>query len=335
MSERFRNWMILGVILVLASILATLISTQPANVDRAQQVGAQIKCPVCQGESIADSPSQMARDMMALVEDRIGQGRSDSEIINELLRAYSGALLLNPPASGNTLALWLAPAMAAIVGVAVIAWWRRHPGPKAGIATVVSPIGRSRLLTGGLILAGALAIIVVVAGGSLQTRGDTATGIADLGEDDLANVSNETLEAVIAANADHPQVSGMRLALAERYYEDMDYRLAFPHYLAVAENAQATPAEATTALVRLGWMAFDGNREAETALRLLDEALQIDPSSQVALYLKGTVLWCGPGDNAAAAVIFSQILTDPDLPDASRSRVESDLNAAQSGEPCP
>ena len=335
MSERIRNALILGVILILAGILATSVSTQPANVNRAQQVGAQIKCPVCQGESIADSPSQMARDMMALVEDRIDQGRTDQEIINELLSAYSGALLLNPPASGDTLVLWLAPAAAVIGGIAIIAWWRRHPGPKADTATVVSPIRRRRLLTGGLILAGALATIVVVAGGSLQTKGDAVAGVADLGEDDLANVSNETMEAVIAANANHPQVSGMRLALAERYYEDRHYRLAFPHYLAVAENGQATPAEVTTALVRLGWMAYDGNGEVEAALELFDKALEIDSTSQVALYLKGTVLWCGPEENAAAAGLFAQILADLDLPEESRSQVESDLNAAQSGEPCP
>ena len=335
MPERFRNRLILGVILLLAGVLATVVSTQPVNVDRAQRIGAQIKCPVCQGESIADSPSRMARDMVALVEDRIDEGRSDSEIIVELLSAYSGALLLNPPASGNTLALWLAPAVAVIAGIAVIAWWRKHPGPKADTATVANPIGRSRLLTGGLILAAALATIVVVAGASLQTRGGAVAGIADLGEDDLTNVSNETMEAVIAANANHPQVNGMRLALAERYYEDRDYRSAFPHYLAVAENGQAAPAEATTALVRLGWMAYDGNREVETALELFDKALDIDPSSQAALYLKGTVLWCTSGGDAAAADLFSQILADPALPEESRAQVESDLSAAQSGEPCP
>ena len=334
MSERLRNGLILGVIVILAGVLASTVSTQPATIDRAQQIGAQIKCPVCQGESIADSPSQMARDMMALVEDRLDQGRIDSEIIDELLSSYSGALLLNPPASGNTLALWLAPALAVITGIAIIAWWRRHPGLKADSATIVRPISRRRLLVGGLILAGALAGIVAVAGGSLQTKGDTGAGAADLDESDLANVSNETMEAVITANADHPQINGMRLALAERYYEAQDYRSAFPHYFKVAESEQATPAEATTALVRLAWMAYDRNDEAETALQLLDEALQIDPSSQVALYLKGTVLWCGPGDNTAAAGLFIRILADPDLPEESRSQVESDLNAVQSGESC-
>ncbi len=335
MSERLRNALILAAIVILAGILVVSVSTQPASVDRAQQIGAQIKCPVCQGESIADSPAQMARDMMALVEDRIDRGRSDEEIIGELLGSYSGALLLNPPVSGNTLALWLAPAVAVIVGLGVIAWWRKHPTPRPDPSTTSRPVSRSRLLIGGLVLAGAFAAIVAVAGGFLQTRGDTVAGVANLDEDDLTDVSNETMEAVIAANADNPQITGMRLALAERYYEARDYRSAFPHYFAVVESELVTPAEATTALVRLGWMAYDGNGETETALELFDEALDIDPSSQVALYLKGTVLWCGQGGNAAAVGLFEQILANPELLEESRSQVESDLNAAQSGDSCP
>jgi cytochrome c-type biogenesis protein CcmH len=334
MSERIRSYLILGAIVALVVILFTSVSTQPANIDRAQQIGAQIKCPVCQGESIADSPAQMARDMMALVEDRIDGGRSNEEIIDELLGSYSGALLLNPPASGNTLILWLAPAIAGIAGLAVIVWWKRHPGPGSTEPVAGRTSNRSRLLIGGLLVAGALAGIVVLVGGSVQSRGETATGVADLAEDELADVSNETMEAVIAANADDPQVNGMRLALADRYYEAQDYRSAFPHYFAVAESGQATPAEAVTALVRLGWMAYDGNRETETALELLDEALAIEPSSQVALYLKGTVLWCGQDDGIAAAALFRQVLDDPSLPEESRSQVTSDLETAESGAAC-
>ena len=175
---------------------------------------------------------------------------------------------------------------------------------------------------------------MVVAAGSLQERSGAATGIADLGEQDLSEVSNETMEAVIAANADNPQVNGMRLALADRYYQALDYRSAFPHYLAVAESPDASADEAITALVRLGWMAYDGNGEVDTALTLIDSALDIDPASQAALYMKGTILWCGAGDNDAAAAIFTELLDDPDLDDSSRPQIESDLDQASTGEGC-
>ncbi|HVR77643.1 MAG TPA: cytochrome c-type biogenesis protein CcmH [Acidimicrobiia bacterium] len=335
MSDRARSLTTATLIVVMAVALLFLISTQPATVNRVEEIGARIKCPVCQGESIANSPSPMAEDMMDLVSERVAAGFSDQQIIDELLSSYSGALLLDPPPSGNTLVLWVAPVAALVVGLAVIAWWKRHPGPAEQVS--VSPSGqrsRTRLLTGGLILVAAFAAIVVLASNSLQDRAASASGAADLGDQDLADVSNETMEAVIAANLDNPEVNGMRLALAERYFELGDYRSAFPHYLVVAEDVEADPAQAITALVRLGWMAYDGNGEVETATRLVDEALAIDPESSVALYALALIRWCGSGEAEAAAQIFEGLLGDPELATETRTRVESDLRLAQDGEDC-
>jgi len=121
----------------------------------------------------------------------------------------------------------------------------------------------------------------------------------------------------------------------ERYFEEGDYRSAFPHYLAVAESGNATNIEAASSLTRLGWMAFEGNGEVETATRLLDQALAIEPGAPVALYLKGRVQWCGSGDNQSAVDLFEQVLDTPDLPADSRSEVEADLEMARAGEACP
>jgi cytochrome c-type biogenesis protein CcmH len=333
MSDRLRNGLIITAMIVMAAALALMISTEPASFDRTQAIGAQIKCPVCQGESIADSPAPMARDMMALVAERVDQGATDDQIIDELLASYSGALLLDPPASGQTLVLWLAPLAALAIGVLVIVWWNRHPGSEKVTETPTPARSRGRLVVGGLILVAVFAGIIAVASNSLQGGDPTSAGVAALEDEDFNNVSNETMEAVVAANADHPQINGMRLALAERYYEANDYRSAFPHYLAVAESS-ASDSELLTSLVRLGWMAYDGNGEKVTAIQLLDEALEIDPDSQTALYLKGQVLWCGNSDFATAEVLFGRILKDPDLPGDSRSQVETDLAAVQAGSKC-
>jgi Tfp pilus assembly protein PilF len=126
----------------------------------------------------------------------------------------------------------------------------------------------------------------------------------------------------------------MRLALAERYFDAGDYRAAFPHYLEVAEDPDATEAEAITALVRLGWMAFDGNREVETATRLIDEALAIDPGSELALYVRARVLWCGKGDSRQATETFQDLLARPDLAAETRAQIESDLESARRGADC-
>jgi tetratricopeptide (TPR) repeat protein len=183
-------------------------------------------------------------------------------------------------------------------------------------------------------LAGAFAVAVIVAGFFLQDREGPAAGVANLEGQDLSDVSNETMEAVVAASLDSPQINGMRLALAERYYEIGDYSSAFPHYLAVAEAAGASNAEVVTALVRLGWMAWDGNGEVETAIGLFDQALIIDSDSTTAMFLKGQVLWCGAGESNAAADLFSDVLADPELSEDSKALVGSSFQAVTSGEPC-
>ena len=335
MSDRTRNIASVAFITVMAVALILITSTRPATVDRVEQIGTRIKCPVCQGESIANSPSQMAEDMMDLVSERVSAGVPDEEIVDELLGSYTGAVLLDPPASGNTLVLWLAPLAVLVLGMAVILWWRRHPG--SGDADEPPSPGRSRtrLVIGGVVLVLAFAGIVVVAAKSLQDRPAAAAGAADIDEQDLSEVSNETMEAVIAANADDAQVNGMRLALAERYFDEGDYRSAFPHYLVVAEDPNATNAEAITALVRLGWMAYAGNGEVETATRLIDEALAIDPQSSVARYVRARVLWCGTGDTEQAIETFDDLLADPGLAADTQAQIETDLEVARGGGECP
>lgn len=330
MSERTRNLLLLALIAVMAVALITLVATNPSDVDRVDSIGETIKCPVCQGESIIHSPSQMARDMMDLVEERVAQGRSDQEIIDELLNSYSGAVLLDPPASGATLVLWIAPVLAVALGAGVILWWRHHPAREAA-ETAQPENSQPRRLLPLLALGVAFAAIVVVAGIFIQDRDGPASGVADLSDQDLSDVSNQTLEAVVAAN---PEVYGMRLALAERYFAENDFRAAFPHYLTIAEAPEAPTSEAVTALVRLGWMAWLSNAEVADAVGLFDQALEVDPSSWFARYYKGRVLWCGSGENEEAAALFQEVLGHPELPDETRSQVEVDLDAALSGESC-
>jgi cytochrome c-type biogenesis protein CcmH len=333
MSERLRNVVTIGLLVVMATVLVVLVATSPTDTDRVQAIGERIKCPVCQGESIANSPSPMARDMMGLVAERVADGGSDEAIVDELLASYSGAVLLDPPARGWTLLLWIAPLVALGAGAGVILWWRRHPVEPAPVTASDEVTGRRRLVPL-LVLVGAFAGIVVVAGFFLQERAGPATGAADLAGEELDDVSNETMEAVIAANLDDPEVDGMRLALAERYYEAGDYRSAFPHYLEVAESDDATESQAVAALIRLGWMAWDGNAEVDAAVGLFDQALAIDAGSATARYLKAQVLWCGAAAYEQAAGLFEAVLSDPELPEESRDLVEADLAAVNSGASC-
>lgn len=113
----------------LAGVVAwALITGEPGEADRAAALGARIRCPVCQGESIADSPAQYARDMMDFVAARVADGWSDEQILDHLEQRFAG-IRLDPPFAGGTLLLWILPVAAAGAGALLIARRRRRPQP--------------------------------------------------------------------------------------------------------------------------------------------------------------------------------------------------------------
>jgi tetratricopeptide (TPR) repeat protein len=279
--------------------------------------------------------------MMNLVRLRINEGLTDQQIIDELIASYSGALLLDPPIRGATLWLWLSPLGAvALGGVLIARRFRTSPqvdsasSPSSPKPVPVVTRTRRRALIGGVGLALAAAIALGAVGQYRQTRdsGGLLSGVAS-GAIDPDTISDETMEAVIAANLDNPEISGMRLALANRYFEDGEYQKAFPHYEAVLQH-EPTAAQAAATYTRLGWMVYDGNGEVDLALSLIDQALEAVPQDAFATYLKGRVVWCGQEDPAAATELFSQVLTSSALDGEVRGRVEADLAAAGSGAPC-
>ena len=142
------------------------------------------------------------------------------------------------------------------------------------------------------------------------------------------------MEAVIAANLDNPQINGMRLALAERYYEAGDYRSAFPHFLAVAESEGATDTEAggRPHPSRLdGLRGERGGRDRTSSSRSgLGNRTRIPgrPLSQG----KGPVV--RRRRRHCRGLLFEEVLENQDLPEESRAEIESALESAGSGEAC-
>lgn len=152
---------------------------------------------------------------------------------------------------------------------------------------------------------------------------------------DPAAYSDEALEAVVAANADAPEIAGMRLALADRYFSRGEYQAAFPHYQAVLEaDPPPSPVLVAAVLSRLGWIVYQGNGEVELALGLLDRALQLRPGDPYPTYLKGLVLWCGAGEAEQAAALLEQVLSSNGLDEEDRAAVEADLAAVAEGRSC-
>ena len=112
--------LLVALAVVALSVGAAAVSGRPASIDdRARAVDSQLRCPTCQGLSIADSPATSAAQMRALVREQLLAGASDDEVRSFFVARYGRWILLDPPASGADLVLWLAPA-AIVAGGALL-----------------------------------------------------------------------------------------------------------------------------------------------------------------------------------------------------------------------
>lgn len=91
----------------------------PALEARAVALGTELRCVVCQAQSINDSEATMARDLRRLVRERIAAGDSDTAIRDYVRQRYGDFILLRPPVQQNTYLLWLFPALITVGG----GWW--------------------------------------------------------------------------------------------------------------------------------------------------------------------------------------------------------------------
>lgn len=111
----------------------------PALEARARDIGRQLRCVVCQSQSIDDSDAPLAKDMRLLVRERLVAGDSDEEIYAYLVDRYGDYVLLNPPVQGNTILLWAAPVIiflgAAASAFVYLANMRREAKRAAGPET--------------------------------------------------------------------------------------------------------------------------------------------------------------------------------------------------------
>ena len=98
MSEQIRR-VVAGIVTVtLAAIVVFgLVAGEESESDRVGSLGSRIRCPVCQGEPISESPSETARTMMDIVGERVEAGDSDGEIIEYFRDRYGDWVVLDPP----------------------------------------------------------------------------------------------------------------------------------------------------------------------------------------------------------------------------------------------
>ena len=116
------RWAILvGAFAVAVAVAVAAAPRAETAEDRVTRISAELRCPVCQGLSVADSPSDTARAMRALVRQRVAEGRSDDEIRAEFRRAYGDWVLLSPPLLDARGLVWLLPLAAVAAGALFVA----------------------------------------------------------------------------------------------------------------------------------------------------------------------------------------------------------------------
>ncbi|WP_225232410.1 cytochrome c-type biogenesis protein [Klenkia terrae] len=120
-----------AIVALLGVVVAGLVFGSGQPPDRAYELEQRLRCPVCKSVSIAESMSDTAVAMRATVSEQVDAGRSDQEIVAYFTARYGDWILLDPPAGGDTLLLWLIPlGVAAVAGVVVLT--RRRPADEQG-----------------------------------------------------------------------------------------------------------------------------------------------------------------------------------------------------------
>ena len=99
----------------------------PALESRARALSQELRCMVCQNQSIDDSDAPLAKDLRVLVRERLSAGDSDRQVIDFLVARYGEFVLLRPRLNAHTVLLWLAPFAAIVAGaVGLIMFLRRR-----------------------------------------------------------------------------------------------------------------------------------------------------------------------------------------------------------------
>ncbi len=117
---------------------------------RARTLSAELRCMVCQNQSIDDSGAQLARDLRLLVRERLVAGDTDQQVLDYLVARYGDFVLLKPPFDAETALLWAMPVLVLGAG-GVGVWLARRRGVKPGVVPPMSGEEQARVdeLVGG------------------------------------------------------------------------------------------------------------------------------------------------------------------------------------------
>lgn len=265
----------------LAMTIAVMVGSNgtPSETERARALDLQLRCPVCQGVSIADSPSESAAQMRAVVRERLAAGASDDEVKGYFVARFGAWVLLAPSGDGLGALLWVVPGVSMSAGAIALVWRaRRRPvalvdiepadtvpdAPAPTSATSPAPdrwptVAGLALILVAIALPLAVAIVPRVAGQEISGRPASQT-LLDLAE----------LESRARARPDDTAVA---LDLGAAYLDAGRPADAAPVYGAILQRSP----DLVEAVLGLGVAALDAGRP-DAAVVLFDRALALDPA---------------------------------------------------------
>jgi cytochrome c-type biogenesis protein CcmH len=129
-------WPLVGLGLVVAVVAVVLLRPQPeaSDAERARAIASGLRCPDCQGLSVADSPTAAAQEIQRKVDELVAAGATESDVRAYFVDRYGEWILLSPSAP----LWWLVPFVAVAAGAAVLAVWvargRRAAAPPAAVS---------------------------------------------------------------------------------------------------------------------------------------------------------------------------------------------------------
>jgi cytochrome c-type biogenesis protein CcmH len=122
------------------------ILANPALEQRARELSKQLRCLVCQNQSIDDSDAELARDLRRIVREQLVAGKSDAAIIGYVTARYGDFVLLKPPVKPATWGLWFGPALVLVIAAAgLVVYVRGRSGQTDQRPADLDPEERRRL----------------------------------------------------------------------------------------------------------------------------------------------------------------------------------------------
>ncbi|MCX6509756.1 MAG: cytochrome c-type biogenesis protein CcmH [Actinobacteria bacterium] len=134
--RRWGPWIAVFVVTVAVLSIATFgARSAPTAQDRVTTISRSVKCPVCSGESVAESNAPASQEIRRQIAEQVQQGQTDEEIRSFYAAKYGQAILLTPSASGVNALVWILPIVAFAIGIAalviVFRRWSSMPAERA------------------------------------------------------------------------------------------------------------------------------------------------------------------------------------------------------------